>query len=488
MHAHNIAWFAAVIFLVTVVYRKLMGAGWAAGLASLLFLLDSNTYIPAAFVANRGYFLALFFSLLCLYEHHQWRSTKSRPAMFLSGLFLALSLFSEESGASTFAFILAYAWVLEPGSFRNRALTVLPAVVVITAWQIIYMLSGYGLRHVGIYIDPAQEPYHFVRELIPRDMVLLGSQLTGVPPELLFAASPLWCSIIIAVYGMFAVAALAVFLPLVFRDKITAFWLIAMMLAAIPEAVLVPLSKNFGFIAIGAFGLIASFIAGLFTRPSRLPGGKSYRILAWITCVTLILVHVPGAIAKRVVVVKVGAAVFAWAGRVPPDWPNVENENVIVVNHPCPLETLYAPAYGAYFHQRLPGTLRVLVPAFTSFDVRRTDDKTLVIQSQGPNIFSCDDVGPVHIARAFSACDRLLEADFKCKKSDRYPLGNLTVEILEADAAGLPSRVAFHFETSLDSPGFRWLWFDWRKSSSKPFKVPAVGQSVTLSGPASANR
>jgi len=487
MHAHNIAWFAGVVFLVTVVYRKLMGAGWAAGLAALLFLLDSNTYFPAAFVANRGYFLSLFFSLLCLYEHHQWRSTKSRPAMLLSGLFLELSLFSEESGASTFAFILAYALVLEPGSFRNRALTILPSVVVITAWQIIYMLSGYGLRHVEIYIDPAQAPYHFVRELIPRDMVLLGSQLTSMPPEFLFMLKPSLHPIVIAVYGVFAAAVLAIFLPLVFRDKITAFWFTAMILAVIPEAVLVPLSKNFGFIAIGAFGLIASFVAGVVTRSSRLPEWKSYRILAWITCVLLILVHGPIAMAKRIAVVKAGTVAFAWAGRVSPVWPNIENENVIIINHPIPLESLYVPSYTAYHHQSLPRTLRVLVPACTSFDVKRTDDKTLVIQSHGSNIFSCDDVGPAHLAYALSACDRLLQTDFKCKKSDRYHLGDLTVEVLESDAAGLPSRVAFHFETSLGSPDFRWLWFDWRTSSSKPFKVPAVGRSVTLSGPARAN-
>jgi len=35
MHAENIACFAAIVFLITIVYRKLMGAGWAAGLAAL---------------------------------------------------------------------------------------------------------------------------------------------------------------------------------------------------------------------------------------------------------------------------------------------------------------------------------------------------------------------------------------------------------------------------------------------------------------------
>jgi hypothetical protein len=483
MHAHNIAWFAAVVFLITIVYRKLMGTGWAAGLAALLFLLDSNTYSPVAFVANRGYLLALFFSLLCLYEHHQWRSTKSHCAMLLSALFLALSLFAEESGASTFAFILAYALVLEPGSFRNRALTVLPSVPVIVVWRIIYTLSGYGLSHVGIfYIDPAHEPFQFVRELIPRNAVLLGSQLTSVPPELLFAVKPALQPAIITFYSVFLVAALVVFVPWVRRDKMAAFWFAAMILAAIPEAVLVPLSKNFGFIAVGAYGLIASFVAGLVSRSIPLPKWPGYQILAWTACVLLILVHGPLAVAKRVAVVKVDSSVFAWAARVPPDWPNIENENLIVVNATLPLESYYVPAYMAYYHQPLPKTLRTLVPGCTGFDVQRTDDKTLVIQSQGPNIFSCDNVGPMHVAYVLNTVT-LIFGEPKCKKGDRYNLDGLTVEVLETDASDLPSRVAFHFDTSLDSPDFRWLWFDWRKSSGKPFKVPAIGQSVTIPGP-----
>jgi hypothetical protein len=58
MHVHNIAWLAAIVFLIMVVYRKLIGTGWVAGLAALLFLLDGNTYFPVAFIANRGFMLA----------------------------------------------------------------------------------------------------------------------------------------------------------------------------------------------------------------------------------------------------------------------------------------------------------------------------------------------------------------------------------------------------------------------------------------------
>ena len=101
-------------------------------------------------------------------------------------------------------------------------------------------------------------------------MVLLGGQLTGVPPDILFAVNPLLQPKVIAFFCVSAVAALVVFLPWVRRDKTAAFWFAVMMLAAIPAATVMPMSKNLGFVAVGAYGLIASFVAGLITRPSPL--------------------------------------------------------------------------------------------------------------------------------------------------------------------------------------------------------------------------
>ena len=482
MHAHNIAWFAAVVFLLALVYRQLMGAGAIAGLAALLFLLDGYTYFPVMFVANRGFIMALFFGLLYLYAHYQWRAFKSRSALILSMLFLALSVFAEEGGAAAFAFIVAYALVLESGSWRQRALTVLPSVLILVLWRTIYVLAGYGLSHIGaFYIDPLNEPFRFARELLPQMMLVLGGQLTGVPPEMLFAVKPSLHPVAVALYGVCVVAALGIFLPWVRRDKLAAFWFTVMVLAAIPESSLVPISKNFGFVAIGAYGLIASFVAARWNR--RLPEQRAYRVLAGSACILLLLVHVPGAIAGRILTVKATSFFFAQLNQPPRDWPNIENQNVIALNFPAPLISGYVPGYKAYYHQPLPRTVRALVPAGTGFTVQRTDDKTLVVQSQGPNIFSCDDVGPVHIAYVFSNGNLLLGRS-ECKTGDRFKLTGLTVEVLKSDATGLPSCVAFRFKTSLDSPAFRWLWWDWRTFSAQPFKTPALGQSVTLAGPA----
>jgi hypothetical protein len=45
------------------------------------------------------------------------------------------------------------------------------------------------------------------------------------------------------------------------------------------------------------------------------------------------------------------------------------------------------------------------------------------------------------------------------------------------------SFYTFRFDTSLDSPEFHWLRFDWPTLSYQPFIIPAIGQAVTLSGP-----
>jgi hypothetical protein len=497
MHAQNIAWFAAVVFLVTIVSRTLMGPGWAAGLAGVLFLLDYNTYFPVAFIANRGFILSLCLGLACLYQHHQWRAEKRRSGLVWSVVFLALAVFANEGGASTLAFILAYALVLEPGPFRRRALTVLPALLVVVVWRSIYTLFGAGVFHVGGYIDPSKEPLLFARVVLPRALVLLGGQLTQLAPDLMLAVKPSWQATATVLCGVVVIAALAVFAPWLRRDKIAAFWCVVMLLSAIPAATVVPLGKNLGFVAVGAYGLIASFVAGLVSRPDLDKVGDevgdkvrdkvrsfSYRVLAWGTAALLLLAHGPGALAGRLVVTTGLAPGFQALNRVLHigNPPGVENQDVIVINSPSMLMLAYVPFDKAYSHQPVPRTVRTLVPGCTSFEVERSDDKTLVIQPKGPDIFACDDFGPFHKFYAVRFSNMFL-GELGFKQGERLERGNATVEILELDTAGLPSRVAFHFKAPLDSPTFHWLQFDFPTRSYEPFPVPPIGRRVTVSGP-----
>jgi len=51
------------------------------------------------------------------------------------------------------------------------------------------------------------------------------------------------------------------------------------------------------------------------------------------------------------------------------------------------------------------------------------------------------------------------------------------------DASAVPTEVLFKFAASLEDGSLRWLQWDWEKDCYVPFKVPAVGQGIQISGP-----
>ncbi len=486
MHLHNIAWFAAVIFLVTVVYRRLLEPSWAAGLAAVLFLLDENTFFPVMFIANRGFIISLLFGLLCLYAHHKWRSKDSSLAAVFSLLFLALSLLSNEAGVSTFAFLLAYALFIEQDTLLAKLPTLLPSVLLIVLWRIIYTYLGYGVFGVGGYIDPGYEPIRFVTHLPARLLVLLSAQLSGQSPDILFAVNSSVQKTIITAFSVFLPVVLLVLFPLVRWNKSAQFWFAVMLFAAIPASAVTPASKNFGFVAVGAFGLIAVFVAVLANYPPWMPRSRFYKIPAWTICVILLLAHIPGAITSRIISSQMTPFAFGSFSRLADIGPSADtaNRDVVVVNAPSQLALSMAPVYKAYHNQDIPQSLTTLSPGCVDLHITRSGDKTLVITSAPENIFSSDQRSPLHFSHMFNTLNLLFIGDRSFWKGEKENLENMTVEILVTDARQMPTEVAYHFVNSLDDPNLYWLQFDWHSFSYKPFDVPQIGQTVSVPGPA----
>jgi len=492
MHAQNIAWFALGVFLVATLYRRLAPSAWVGGLAGLLFLLDKNTYFPVMFVANRGFIVALVFGLLALGAHHRWRTTHSRLAMVLSACAFAASLFANEGGASSLAFILAYALVLESGSWRRRVLTVLPCAMVLLGWRLLYQGLGYGVAHmgggvhnVGGYIDPSQEPLRFVGQLLPRMLALAGGQLTGISSDALLVVNAFCETGLLAFYLICLVVGCIVLLPVVRHTIQARYWFAVMFLALIPAATVTPLSKNLAFVAVGAFGLIASLLGGLRLQPGQVARARPFRFLLWVACVWLVLAHVAGAIAGRILSVKFTPWIFIGIHRLAEiaDTPNIGQRDVILMNPPLQIATVYAPCYRLYDGQVLPRSIRALVPGYADLEMQRTDESTLIVQTRTSDIFACDDLGAAHLAYACNALDGIVMGRKPWKPGDRLSLRGMTAEILEVSELGLPARVAFHFEQSLDSPLYYWLRFDWRRFAYTQFSIPRIGETILVEGP-----
>jgi len=494
MHLHNILWYAAAVFLAAVCYRQLSsterGASTetlaspvsTAGFAALLFLFDKDNYGPVAYVANRGFIIALTFGLGCLYTHHRWRTAHSKTFMLFSALALLLSLLANEGGASTLAFVLGYALVIESGRWESRLASLIPAAIAMAAWRAIYVCRGSGVRHFVGYIDPGYDPLRFLENLLPRMNGLLGGQLTGIPPEIDCGLSPQMRFILAIFFAAFSLVCVFVFLPIVRRDIFARYWAAVMLLALVPAATVVPLSKNLGFVAVGAFGLIASFLRYFGAREHRLRLSFGARMLSWIVASWLVIAHVFGAVAARV-----GLAVVS--AYVPQGWEqlcafetDIGDRDVFIVNDPAE-SPVVVPFDRAYRGQPLPRSMRTLAPGLGGLVVTRPDERKLILTSRSADLFDCPDLGPIHLAYALKTGNDYLFGGRVWHVGERIASKGFVAEVIELSSRGLPRSVAFHFEQPLDSTNIVWLYFDWPRHAHLPFVQPGIGETAQLSGP-----
>ncbi len=509
MHAHNIAWFTVVVYLAAVVYRRIavhgsevgvvsdemharaLGVG---GLAAFLFLLDKNMFFPVMFVANRGFVIALCWGLLCLYEHHLWRTTRSLWHLAGTTLSLALAMLANEGGASTLAFLLAYALVLEPQNWRMRAVSLLPAIGVMVAWRVVYVWLGFGVANIGGYIDPGYEPLVFLNEVFTRATILAGAQLSGVPPEVTFFLNPAWKPWLTTAFLLFSLTCATVFSQMLRRDRSARFWFLAMLLSLVPAATVVPLSKNLGFVAVGTFGVIAPFLVRLISNGSDERAPKSAGFVAGCVAVLLLMAHVPGSLVARALLAWICPKVSPITTRMTGfrRFPGIGGRDVIMVNCPAQLATLAAPFVRAYYSEPLPMSFATLLPAQTSFTLTRVSDSTLIAEAitraPGKGLLSCDEMGLVHPCYALQAANTILTAGRTWKVGQRVERKTFVTEVMEITETGAPRKVAFHFHTALDSEQMFWLHFNWGTLKYEKFKVPKVGEGATIAGPQQRSR
>jgi len=492
MHAQSIIWFAAVIFLVAVLYRKLLGPVWIAGLSALLYLVDDSNYFPAMWIANRNLLLSLFFSILTLLMYHRWRRQKSVYAGVAVPFLLLLSLLSTEAGIATFAYLFAYALIIDRGSLCRKALSLAPSLIVIVIWRLIYNALDYGARGSGFIIDPGSEPLRYAWAVAKRAPVLLSGQWGWQPAEMFSLFSDYARRWNLLTAGAFLLLLLIVFLPLLRKNRVALFWFTGMMLCILPICATSPMSRNLLFTAIGAFGLAAQFIGGLFLKESWVPKTRHWLVPAWIVCVTLLFIHIVITAGTRVIVPKRISSVFNifYSTVDVGSQPDIENKTVVVVNAPHPFLFLGMPVLRAYEDKPLPERTRVLAPGFVPLEITRTGEQTLLLKAQAGNILSPDtsrkDLN-LHFVYFYTELGSLFRPDdLPFHTGEQVELTGMSVEVIGVDEAGQPVEVQFRFAVSLDDPSLSWLQWNWKKSgfgSYSRFKVPAVGEKAYIEGP-----
>jgi hypothetical protein len=471
MHLHNLLWLAALTLLVGLLYRRILGATWMAGLATLLFAVEDAHALPAGWICNRNDLVAATFGVSCLLAHDRWARQRELRWYVLALILWLASLCSKEAGIATSAYVFAYVVCVQAGPWRTKLLWLLPYGVVLLAWRIIRDALGYGVYGVGLYIDPLDDPARFMAAMVERAPALLAGQWAFPPSEACAMlppaiSGPLWWWAVILV-----VLLAALFWPLLRTDRTARFFGSAMLLAVVPICATFSMDRLLTFVGIGAFGLTACFTAFAFSHETSARFGSGYRVLAKFAAVSLLLLHL--AVAPVALLYRSGnlfgppevAGSFYLRMELPPE---IVNQDLVVVNPPSPFHVSYDLIVAKLERRPIPRRLRCLATGLTPISVRREDQRTLVIRPEGgfmPMVLS-------QLAR---------NERHPMSVGEKVELTGMQVEVLELTAAGEPAAARFRFDVPLEHSSLRWL--RWREGQFEEFVLPRVGEETTLAPP-----
>jgi hypothetical protein len=467
MHAHSLCWLGAVVALVAIYYRRILGMTPAAGIAALLYAVDDAHGGAVGFLANRNAFVAATFGVAALIAHDRFRREGSRLAALIAPLLLLAALFSKEEGIGTCAYLAAYALFIDPGGRSRGCLVLWPYVAAVIAWATFRVAYGYGVRDVGLYIDPLTDTWRFLAAVVWRIPILLLGQWSPIPGEVgvIFARRVAWlCGFAVAFLGLvfFAMA------PLLRKDRIARFWTAGMLFAAIPVCATLPMDRLLTFGSIGGFGLLAQYWIFIFGGGAGAPTTSMWRIPARVLAWFFVAVHA---------VYAPIALPFRAANPLGPRWieerfyvraplgPSVGDQTLVVVNAPSPPHAGYLILHRELSGLAVPRYTRVLAAAMPALSIRRVDERTLAIRPEGGYLrFALD--------RVFRSERRELAL------GEQVALTGMTVTITELTPDGRPAEAKFQFEVPLESPTLVWLCF--RGGRFEPFTPPPVGREVEI--------
>jgi hypothetical protein len=492
MHLQNLLWYGGLCGLATLAYRRFIGRGAVSGLAAFLFAADITHLSCVASLSGRNSLMALLFGVLALLCHDRWRR-QGRPTYLLMALFsLALALLSAEAGLAIAAYLFSYAICLDRGTWRRKLGSLVPYGLLVAVWRFVYQRLGYGAWGSDFYIDPGREPLRFALSALEVGPVLLFGQWIVLEPGM-YALFSSWGSL---AFWLVAVSALAfvgrMLIPLLRNDRVARFWGLGMVLAVVPIcAVSLPNGRLLTFVGLGAMGLMAQFIVGLFRRSAWVPGRRVWRAHARTLAFLLLGLHVvlsPFLLAFAHTMLDPFFGSVADLGRL----SGVARQDLVIVNMPSPGNAIYLPGLRQIHGQPAPAHVRILAPGYAAVEVARIDARTLVVRPEhgylappGLRALGNQGVFPLaHPAYGYRYGDGLFRSDaYPVSLGQRVEVAGMSAEVIAVMDDGRAAAARIQFAAPLDDASLRWLQWDWEEEAYVPFVPPAVGETVRVAGP-----
>jgi hypothetical protein len=468
-HIQTIAWYAFLLVIVACVYRRMIEPPWLASLAFLFYVFDDSHGDAVSWIAARHTIVSTAFGLLAFLAHDRYRRSPG-PAIrgWVGPAWFGAGLLAGEGATAALAYLLSYAAFVDTGPRRSRFVSLLPYVVAVIAWRIVYKWRGYGAFASDAYIDASREPIAFFSRMPAAMAVLLQGQLGWIPSDT-WASSPgpfggwvLACAV--GLVGML----LVVVTPLLRCDERARFWCASMVGALVPATAGLPSDRSLLFSGVAAMALLTRLFAAVEQGCAPFRGAGFARTVA--------VVIVIGLLARRVILAPISLPVrargVAWLGELndliaqgEPEMAGIEQRTIIIANPPTIDFASYLLLMRATGGETIPRRIHWFSTGKTDMALTRTSDRSLLVRPSGGFIADCGD-------RTFRASRRPM------KTGETVVLGDTTVTVTEVRPDGNPMAAEFAFREPLESKAY--VWRRWTDHRCEPLQLPRVGETVTL--------
>ena len=466
-HAQSMLWFAALLAVVAVLYRR-FHVSWIAHLALLLYALDDARGGVLGWVANRNVLVAATLAFAALAVHDRARRDGWRPGLWLAPGLFAVGLLGGEAALGVTGYLFAYALFIDSGPLGRRLARLWPYAALSVAWLAAYKALGYGTTGGGMYLNPLDEPLAYLGAMVTRLPVLAAAQV-GLGIADAWSALPATARMVAFAGALLTLALFAaVVAPVWRRAPACRFWALGAVLSLLPVCATYPMERLLVFAGVGGMATVALVLAdwlegglGLLARPRRL--------LATAVVLGLVLAHVvlaPLLLPARVLLVGYVARIGDRLEASIPRDESVRGRSLVILSSSAEMTTFPPWMQRQVSGVPRPARMRVLASCFSQLKVSRPDAATLRVRPEKGFL----DNEWLRMVRGPSRPFR---------PGDDVALSDVRVLVRDVTADGRPAEADFTFGVPLEDPSL--VWTRLRAGGTLvPWSPPAVGESQVL--------
>jgi len=482
MHLHNIAWYALIVLLAVLLYRRLPWNSsharsaaahspivvFAPAIALLLYAIDEAHVEAVVWIAGRNTLVTAAFVLLTLLLYDRARRDGSRGSAWLAPLALLCAHASSEGAIAVWAYLIAHAIWLDPSRVRARLLALAPLALVTLAWVFTSTAHGYGVRASGLYADPRAEPLYFLQLAAERLPLLLGAQF-GIPGGLLLSLpEPSQRLIQLPSLALLALGAL-VALRLCWHEQLVRFFLAGALGSAVPLCAVGQDPRLLLIVGFGAHGLIVELLAACVHDLAA--AARVQRALRTLLAAVLLVLHVPVALLAGPLATLRWSAFDAELRQATASLPRgrvFEHGAIMVLNADSYVFSVFVMLHRLGLGDSGPTLMYVLGTSGSAVRLQRPERNAIVLEPEGGYLLERSSRLVRNPQQAFT-------------RGQQIPTFGLLVTVEETTRDGRPARVRLQMQDGED-PRLLWVAWDARRQRFERVSLPAIGASRVLPG------